>query len=286
MKSFYVKYIQAIFYSNIFIAICGIAFYRRGLILYQNEEHAFVVSFFVFTSTLFTYLFIRLASMDRIKMYANSGRRTFLLHGSNWLILLTVLSAIASGILFLILPKFIQYVLIVPGVISVLYGLPVFKKNGSWKKLRDIGVTKIFMIAFVWAFTGAILPAIRDVNWEINWWLFAADCLFIFAITIPFDIKDLESDALHNVKTIPFYIGKELSYTLALILLFIAGVCYAFAAKSLVVNVLPPLTISILITGVLLYATRYSKNNLIYFGWIDGTILLQYLLVLCYQLLR
>ncbi|HET8963389.1 MAG TPA: UbiA family prenyltransferase [Chitinophagales bacterium] len=280
------KYIQAIFYSNIFIAICGIAFYRRGLILYQNEEHAFIVSFFVFTSTLFTYLFIRLASMDRIKMYESSGRRNFLLHGSNWLIILTVLSAIATGILFFILPKFIQYVLIVPGVISVLYGLPVFKKNGTWKKLRDVGVSKIFMIAFVWAFTGAILPAIRDLNWEINWWLFAADFLFIFAITIPFDIKDLESDALHNVKTIPFYIGKELSYTLALVLLFIAGVCYAFAAQTLSVKVLPPLTIAVIITGILLYATRYSKNNLIYFGWIDGTILLQYLLLLSYQLVR
>lgn len=275
---------HAFFYSNIFIAICGLAFYRRGLLLYRNTGHHLIVSGFVFFSTLFTYLFIRLVSADRIKMHAGSERRDFLTKEFYGLAALAIASAIASGILFFMLDTFVMYAMIVPGILSVCYGLPVYKQHGVWKKLRDIGVIKIFMIAFVWAFTGAILPAIRPAGWHIDWWLFAADFLFILAITIPFDIKDMESDALHNVKTIPYYIGAELSYMLSFALLFVAGACYYFAVLSLSIAVLPPLTIAVILTGIILYLSRYSTNNLVYFGWIDGTILLQYLLLLLYLL--
>lgn len=194
-----------------------------------------------------------------------------------------MLSALVSGIIFFMLPAEIQQAMIAPGVISVLYGLPVIKRKGKWSKLRDFGVSKILLIALVWAFTGSVLPAVVLPGIAIQPMLVAADFFFIFAITIPFDVKDLEVDALHHVQTIPAIIGVDQSYALSFFLLFLSGICYAGALPA---GLLPPITIAVILTGIIIYKTRFSKINTDYFGWIDGTILLQFILLLIYVVVK
>ncbi|MFN3938996.1 MAG: hypothetical protein ACK4IY_00325, partial [Chitinophagales bacterium] len=114
--------------------------------------------------------------------------------------------------------------------------------------------------------------------------LFIADFCFIFAITLPFDVKDMQIDLQHNVKTIPALVGADTAYALSLLLLFLSGVFYALRQTYAGIMLLPPLTISVILTGMLIYLTKFQRNNRIYFGAIDGTLLLQFLLVWLYAL--
>ncbi|MBC8048224.1 MAG: hypothetical protein H7Y00_15600, partial [Fimbriimonadaceae bacterium] len=171
---------------------------------------------------------------------------------------------------------------------SVLYGIPL-KLNRKSLRLRDVGVTKIFLISFVWAYIGSVLPVINADEGFLNkdvLLLFTANFLFIFGITLPFDIKDLRIDAMHPVKTIPKLLGTENTYTLSFLSLFISGALHFYLQRNIAVteiNYTTPLGVSILITGLTVYLTRKKQNNFVFFGLLDGMIVLQFLLIYFYK---
>ena len=101
---------------------------------------------------MFVYLLIRVAAVSRIKEYAPEKRWDFFTRNLFLMQVLTVITFLITVVTYLMLPRSIQVLLFFPGIISLLYGIPIrFGKKHF--RLRDIGVTKIFMIAFVWAFT-------------------------------------------------------------------------------------------------------------------------------------
>ena len=55
--------------------------------------------------------------------------------------------------------------------------------------------------------------------------------LFVFAITIPFDIRDLEYDA-GKLRTIPLFFGEKKSKFLAVFLILICVIISAFSVTS------------------------------------------------------
>lgn len=178
---------------------------------------------------------------------------------------------------------------LLPGAISVLYGLPL-RFGSKRQRLRDIGVVKIFLIAFVWAYIGSILPAgciLEKGLFAQTWLLFAADYLFIIAITIPFDIKDMTIDAMHAVRTLPVLLGRELAMSLAMVLLFVSGVLYTLNFRhffSAPIDYTIPLCVSLLISGMTIWLSQRSKRDWIYFGLLDGMLILQYVLVWSFML--
>mgnify|MGYP000285845633 CR=1 FL=1 len=97
--------------------------------------------------------------------------------------------------------------------------------------------------------------------------------LFVFAITIPFDIRDLQLDDLSQ-RTIPQVIGIEKSITLANVLLFLGAVlgwvCVAYSAAAFT-----GLLMSYVLTSIILSFVKKETKELYYSGLIDGTIALQ-----------
>lgn len=108
------------------------------------------------------------------------------------------------------------------GTLSFFYPLPLpFKNNKNQQpyRLRDFPFIKIFLISFTWAATCVILPAIQ-AQLIIPIHLFFLQFLFIFFITIPFDINDMEIDSLNKIKTIPNLLGLTKTLILEGIILF------------------------------------------------------------------
>lgn len=278
--------LRCILYSNTLIAICAIAFLCEGYLLLGDEIHYDPLIFLTGASALFIYMLIRLVAVKRISSYEPDERWNFFLKHLKLFRIITIIVLLISAVFYFMIPSNVQIALLVPGLISVLYGLPLGKKF----RLRDIGLIKIFLIAFVWAYISSVLPAINSGN-KIEYFpvliLFLANYCFAFAITLPFDIKDLKIDKMNNVKTIPVYLGEENTYNLSALLFFISGGLHVYLQRELIHGTTDysiPVSISILISMLLVWMTRSRKTeNFLYFGLLDGMLLLQFLLCLMYR---
>lgn len=111
------------------------------------------------------------------------------------------------------------------GIIGILYSIPL-----PFIRLRNIPGIKAILIACVWVFFLAVFPAINEgiVLAHPNL-IFGSMFAFFLAITIPFDIRDIDKDP-EQLKTIPQRFGipkaKMLSYILLVISLLFAIFSY------------------------------------------------------------
>ena len=171
-----------------------------------------------FFATLFTYNFQRLVRMD--VQGELSHRQQWFIEHKKWLWFTTIVSAFTLVYLSFSL-SIESLVLLIPlGVIALIYPLPTISLNGRILRLREVPGIKIFLIAFVWALvTVGLLVQEHQLAWTTDvWLLFFHRFCFVFAITIPFDIRDLKYDQL-QLKTIPGLFGEEKARYIALAVL-------------------------------------------------------------------
>ena len=136
---------------------------------------------------------------------------------------LTIVSLLLTIILFVLFFIPILWGYALPAILLVVF----YKKNTlTILGFRTIPLLKIFIISFCWMWTCAVLPQVLTGN-EINWEIAVFEFSFVFIITIPFDVRDCESDK-GNLITIPHFIGKNNAYLLSgfLLILLLAFSCY------------------------------------------------------------
>jgi 1,4-dihydroxy-2-naphthoate octaprenyltransferase len=171
------------------------------------------ISLFVFLGTFSSYNLIRLLRLKRIRSPHKTLLKEWFLKHQIALWLLSILAVCAA--IFIAL-DFSLTLWIYSGVafgLSAAYIIPLF--NG--KSFRELPLIKLFIIGLIWAFTSVLLPAEFYHQNLSNATLLLAFCigLFVMAITIPFDIRDIQSDN-KNMKTIPQLFGIFLSKCIAL----------------------------------------------------------------------
>jgi 4-hydroxybenzoate polyprenyltransferase len=109
--------------------------------------------------------------------------------------------------------------------------------------------------------------------------MLAERMLFVFAITIPFDIRDMESDKQAHLKTIPNLMGEKKaiqSAVFALLLFAVIGLLHYL--KTPLAYIL--LLISAGTTYVFITHEKIKKQMYYYYGILDGTIFFQGLMVI------
>lgn len=169
-------------------------------------------------------------------------------------------------------------------LIAFSYNLPVLKIGNKRFNMRNVPGIKLFIIASVWAGSCVWLPImeLKNTGTEVSafdtFLLVTKRFLFVLAITLPFDMRDLYQDRQFNLKTIPVLIGQNNSYILCLAMLFTyLLLLFKFSPNS------PALTgalgLSIGVTALLLLQSKKQKNEYFYFLLLDGTLLFQYLIV-------
>ena len=155
----------------------------------------------------------------------------------------------------------------ISGVISLFY---VFKIRG--RNLREVPFLKIHLISFSWVAILIVFPLINENEYSNFLPLCIAHYLYVLAVTIPFDIRDLKFDMPHQ-KTIPQMIGVAASKALSVWLLLIFGwVMIYFVDGNLMTN--PMFVVSILVQILLVLFMNENRSDIYCAGLIDGAIAL------------
>jgi 4-hydroxybenzoate polyprenyltransferase len=164
---------------------------------------------------------------------------------------------------------------LIPGAsIAIIYVVPVLSKG---RRLKDLGWTKTVLIGWSWAWLTAFIPALY-FNHEplyMSTFLGIGRMLFIIAITIPFEIRDITIDSSVGLNTMPAYFGLEKTIRagiilciLLLIFFTINSIHYHSPAYGIAMSSMSLLTIWIL------RKSQYEKDDYFFSGLTDGTMIM------------
>lgn len=276
-------------FSNVFIAICAVA---QGLVTYhlleiKPDKHVLAL---LFCSTLALYNFSMLMSKPADTRRSPFRRVRWIFSHYRLTISLTIIAVVSVSVLifFLKIPSIILLVFL--GVISIAYNLPLFTLNERRFGLRNIPGLKLFLIAIVWSFSCVLLPIVEgsarhlvDIKIADTVLLVGKRFLFIAAITVPFDIRDLFQDKYFNLKTIPVMLGERKAYLFCQLLLVIYVVLLLMFTNDFNADFWA-LTLTVAVSGWLILKSEIKKDEFYYFGFLDGTMLLQYLIIVLFNL--
>ena len=175
--------------------------------------------------------------------------------------------------------------LLVPlGVVSVAYSLPLIPTINGWKRLRDIPGIKIYAISIVVTLTTSTIPLLlmgSISNTDILL-LGTQRFLFILAITIPFDIRDVVMDKRWKLKTIPLILGNEKAIRLAIILInftLVIAIGQLFMTHLFGFEILLALLISNLWVSYILSIFRENNTPLFNAFIVEGTMVFYFAMV-------
>jgi 4-hydroxybenzoate polyprenyltransferase len=283
------KFLDFLLFSNVFIALGAVA---QGLVTYYllDIEPVYTILAFLFFATLTIYNFSIL--IQKPQDYLNSPYRRVKWIFSHYRlnISITLIAVLSLIPLFFLLSFASKVLLCLLGLVSFGYSLPLFSVNNQKFGLRNIPGLKLFLIAAVWSVSTVALPILEINELHISFislqdttLLTAKRFLFVAAISVPFDIRDLFQDKNSDLKTIPTVFGERKAYlfcqlllALYLIMLFVFndGFNASFFA----------LMFTIILAGWLILKSTWEKNEYYYFFYLDGTLILQYLMLLLFNL--
>lgn len=263
------RLIRYIVYSNLLVSFSA-ASISLAFCSQQGYKHTPYYTIFVFFATLLTYNAQRIIKRKQDSKAWDTGRLLWLRNKAKHLYIVSIFSAVACFyIYFSYLYNLHSFLFLIPmAFISIFYAL----KLGNLKNLREIPHIKIHLIALVWVGSTCIFPALNeeDLSWQ-SFWFGAAFYLYILAITVPFDIRDLSYDDPTS-KTVPQVFGVSIAKKIALLTLVASLFIFISMSHSYVHSI--AIAIAILYQAILIQQTEKNKPELYYSGLIDGGILL------------
>ncbi|MEP7196868.1 MAG: UbiA family prenyltransferase [Saprospiraceae bacterium] len=269
--------------SNIYISLAAVFLTVETQIQLGMQPQWHPYLFLIFFGTLLEYNFHRFVTIFTHKEALKSDKHSWVNKNLTNFYILVGVSLIGFVVVVFMAELKVLLTLTPIALITILYSMPFFGKTRSIFRLREIPFLKIFLIAFVWATATIILPVSKSLE-SINYYsviaLLIERFLFIFAITIPFDIRDIDSDNNQGLKTIPNTLSEEKSLNLAYIslgLFFIISVIHFSILGYWFV--LFAIIISAATTFIFLSSKRMKQMPIYHYGILDGTMLLQGLLV-------
>lgn len=286
IKKAFFSALDFLLFSNIFIALCAVA---QGLLTYwllkaQPDKY---VLLFVFCATLLIYNLSMLLSKPKNPQESPFKRVRWIFSHHRLIISITLIAAlclIPLGLWYLSLQS--QLLMGFIGIIALAYNFPFLKLNEKKIGLRNLPGIKLFLIAFVWAISCVLLPIVElentfssiTISLRETLLLVSKRFIFICAITIPFDLRDLFQDKLYELKTIPTIFGEKKTLLICQGFLVSYILLLLLFTKTFNLDVIG-LAFTIFLTGWLIFKSNLKRNEYYYFFFLDGTMLLQFLIV-------
>ena len=281
--SFIHKFTNFVFYSNLWIAIAATCSVWQTLLFIDQRPISISLPLLIFTfsATLFIYAIHRIEGLKKVEAFKTEGRYLVISRFKFHILIYAILGALSTMISFFFLSWTSRLSLFIPATLSLGYVLPALSQN---RRFRDIHFVKIFLIVLVWAWVGVILPMIECkivLDQKIGWMILER-MFFIFAITLPFDIRDLDIDQHTNVKTIPSTLGINKSKLLAILSLGLMLACCWMNMLNgwYALNQFSFFGIHAIISGIIIHFVDKKCHDYYFTGLLDGTIVLQF--VFCY----
>jgi len=182
---------------------------------------------------------------------------------------------------------FLPIVSLLPAGLGMLLVLAYFYPvPGIGKPLRQWPYAKVFLIAGVWTLATVVFPCLavpRHPEGAIGpaiLFLILARFAFVVAITLPFDLRDMEADRREGTLTLPLRLGWPATRRIALLALLISAMGEGLYLHD---RILPPsvllaVLISHLTAMVLILRTNAGRQESYYTFWLDGVLLLPLLI--------
>lgn len=272
-------------FSNIFIAFCAVAQGMVSYYLLKLPPDKYVLAF-LFFSTLLVYNLSMLLAKPKEPQQSPFKRVRWIFSHHRLTISITLIAClciIPLGLWYLSFQA--QLLMVFVGILALAYNFPFLKLNDKKIGLRNIPGIKLFLIALVWSLSCVLLPIVQvestfgiSITLGETVLLVAKRFLFICAITIPFDIRDLFQDKLYELKTIPVILGEKKAWIFCQAFLIIYLILLILFTKNIDLDVIG-LTLTILLTGWLIFKSNIKRNEYYYFFFLDGTMILQFVIL-------
>lgn len=278
------KIINTLINSNIYIALAALCLAIETQIQLNCKPQFHPYLILIFFATLIEYNFNRFVTLLTYKksLPTQDFQRRYRKYKRFYALI--TFSVLGFTLAVLLANVYVLLTLIPIACITVLYSLPQFKSKWNKLNLRQIPYIKIFLIAFVWSAVTILLPVVKQhtaINQPTIWFMLLERFLFVFAITIPFDIRDMEADKQSNLKTIPLHLGKGKALAISIsslgCFMVLTTIHYVVSGQT---YILIPLLISAMSTIVFLLVEKLKSTKYYYYGILDGALLLQAVLVI------
>ncbi|HTH83488.1 MAG TPA: hypothetical protein VL490_11165 [Mucilaginibacter sp.] len=289
MKKLFKPVFDFLLFSNVFMALCAVA--QAAVTFYLiGSKPLYPILALLFTSTIGIYNFSILITKPAEPEKSPFLRVRWFFAHHRLMVTCTIVSILSLVPLFFLVSTESRLLLIFLGILSFAYGLPLFTMGDHKFGLRNIPGLKPFLITLVWTMSSVLLPILEaqdmhltNISMRDTTILIAKRFLFIGALTVPFDIRDLFEDRKSGLKTIPVIIGERRAYLFCQVLL--AGyivLLFLYQNNGFSTNFWA-LTTTALLAGWLIFKSEWKKNEYYYFFYMDGVLILQYLFLLLFN---
>ncbi len=286
------KIFRFIVFRNVFIAICAVFMVWETQWFLGIPLQITPLILFVFFATFFEY-----------NLHIIAGRFSFihplesLSHLFSPEVSPTLKFCIVSGFLgcvatFFMLEKLMMAGFIISGLITLSYSLPMVKRNGKFIRLREFTYLKVFTVAMGWTLITVavpLLPYLQTFSKPELALILIRRFLFIFAITIPFEIRDMERERKFGNTSLPMLFGIRAMKSAGILMLVLFCLLCGLQEKFLLYDVASgktffyPFTLSAIAAAYLILNASDKKSKWYFKFWTDGTMILQFLLLLLFN---
>lgn len=267
------------------MALCAVS---QGLVTFYliGSKSSYHVNWLLFTSTLGIYNFSILLTKPKHPEQSPYRRVRWFFEHYRLMVTFTIVSLLSLIPLFFLVSMESRILLIFLAIISFFYSIPLFTIGDQKFGLRNIPGLKQFLITMVWTMSTVLLPILEahahhltDISMRDTTILIGKRFLFIAALTIPFDIRDLFEDRQSGLKTVPVIWGEKNAYLFCQLLLAGYLVLLLLFRNNGFNAIFWALFITTLLTGWLIFKSKWEKNEYYYFFFMDGVLILQYLVL-------
>jgi 4-hydroxybenzoate polyprenyltransferase len=278
------KALKFIINSHIFIALAAVSLTLATQVELGMSPEPKLYLAIIFFATLLDYNFHRLITLTNKNGNALKEKYEWAAIHLPLLKILIIVSL--SGLIFTLFFANGRTIILLGlmAILTLLYSKPASRDAGKRFPAIEIPGLKSLFIALVWAVVTVYLPIIQSEKILIDKTeilLFAERLSFIFALTIPFDIRDMKEDELAGLRTIPIAFGEKIARKISVIALFfslcIATIHYVYSGM---IFIIPAYSIFIAATLVLMNNRKLEGLPNYYHGLLDGSMIL-YGVLLC-----
>lgn len=258
-------------YSNLWVGLAVAAL--TGITSFSLFQFDYRLMLFVGSATAFTYCYMRLLQLPSYSLEGEDGFKKWYTRYPWVLGALAGFWAVLAYFLFnsLFDLKFL-WLLILPGAVSMLYPISFKNPMAQFSSLRSLPGLKLLLISAVWSYVTVVIPSLLAGVWNLELLLeFCVRSLLIAALTIPFDIRDVQVDD-RSMDTLPQRMGVRNAKQISLLLLL----CYQLwtVVRVLVFGMDLPLAFA-LILGLelghwLIVRSGEQRSELYYSFWLEG----------------
>ena len=267
--------INLLLYGHFWIAAAALAMTIQTHLLLQGSWYWSDLDAFIASGTLTIYALHRMVALHIGGAQPPEGRFEIMKTFRRHIIFYAVLAAVIAAYFYWLLPTFLKLSLLVRNLIALGYVLPLL--NG--RRLRDLPYLKIFLIALSWAWITVVAPA-QSVGLAFDPSIIMMSmerACFIFAITIPFDIRDMAQDQQAAVSTLPGQWGilraKRIALVALMMMLLLVFINFGLGNYTLGTSL--GLLLSAVSSAALIWKATPERHDYYFTGLLDGTMIAQ-----------